>query len=953
MIGQTLSHYRVEQLLGAGGVGSVYLAVDTRLERRVALKVLRPEAVEDSRRKERFAFEAKAASALNHPHIVTIYDIGDADGRDFIAMEYVDGKTLEERIAERPMPVDRAVEIALQIVDALSAAHRAGIVHRDLKPSNIMVSESGTVKVLDFGLAKLVSPDEVDDLAPTKAAAPRTEQGVVVGTAAYMSPEQAEGKPIDFRTDIFSFGAIAYEMLTGRRAFQGASFLSTRMAILQSTPPPMKQLGLKVPSALEAMVDRCLAKDRETRYSSSAPLLEDLRRWHTKGNPLGLAAVLRNPRYVVPAALLFVSLVGGGVWLARSRSRISWAYRTALPQIEELVNQGQMDAAFRLFVRAEELIDGDPELERLENFVVRKPSIETTPSGADVYVKGYLPPTAEWIYAGRTPIVRSQIPAGHLRLRASLVGYEPLEAAVNTGVNRYHFRLTPKGEGPPGMVAIPGAEVQVLRTSVKLGDYWIDRLEVTNEEFAKFHGAGGYQNEVFWRHRFSDGDRVISWEEGIARFKDATGRTGPATWTLGAPPEGRERFPVGGVSWYEAAAYCEFAGKSLPSVFHWEQAAIGDRRSAEQIAFVSNFGREAVPVGSFPGLSTYGAFDMAGNHREWTLNDTGTGSRYLLGGGFGNDLYVFWDLDASAPFSRDDNNGFRCAKYDDSTPDIFASVSRPTRDVAPKPVNDEVFRMLTRMYHYDPRPLVARIESIDDKKKYLRDEEITFDAAYGRERMRAHLLLPKVGSPPFQTVVFYPGDGAFRSPWSGPFTLNYVEFLLRTGRAVMYPLYQGMHERAAPPAESEIAYRDRVVEWTKDLARSVDYLETRPDVDSARLAFYGFSGGAILGPIFTAVEGRFKASILLCGGLAVSDLPEIDPVNFASRVKSPTLVIHGRYDPIRPFETRALPLFRLLPGDDSFKRLASTDSGHFPPLNFVSKEILDWLDRHLGPVTNR
>jgi cephalosporin-C deacetylase-like acetyl esterase len=345
---------------------------------------------------------------------------------------------------------------------------------------------------------------------------------------------------------------------------------------------------------------------------------------------------------------------------------------------------------------------------------------------------------------------------------------------------------------------------------------------------------------------------------------------------------------------------------------------------------------------------------MAGNHREWTLNETGTGLRYVLGGGFGNDLYVFWDLDAAAPLSRDDNNGFRCAKYDNSAADVFAAVSRPTRDVATaRPVNDEVFGMLTRMYHYEQRPLAARIESVDHNNKYLRDEEITFAAAYGRERMRAHLLLPKVGSPPFQTVVFYPGDGAFRSPWSGPFTLNYVEFLLRTGRAVMYPLYQGMHERVAPPFESDIAYRDRVVEWTKDLARSIDYLETRPDIDTDRLAFYGFSRGAILGPIFTAVESRFKASVLLCGGLVFSDIPEIDPVNFASRVKSPTLVIHGRYDPIRPFQTRALPLFRLLPGDDSFKRLAVTDSGHFPPLNFVSRETLDWLDRHLGPVTKR
>ena len=266
MIGQTLGHYRIDDKLGEGGMGVVYKARDTHLDRPVAIKVLPPERVADPERKRRFVQEAKAASALNHPNIVHIYDIDTASGVDFIAMEYVEGKTLNDVIGRKGLKLGESLTYAVQIADALAAAHAVGIVHRDIKPSNIMVSEKGLVKVLDFGLAKLVEQAEDDPSAPTQTMRPRTEEGTIVGTAAYMSPEQAEGKKVDARSDIFSFGSVLYEMVTGQRAFRGENRISILSAILHQEPTPINEAlkHLVVPE-LQNVITRCLRKDPQRR----------------------------------------------------------------------------------------------------------------------------------------------------------------------------------------------------------------------------------------------------------------------------------------------------------------------------------------------------------------------------------------------------------------------------------------------------------------------------------------------------------------------------------------------------------------------------------------------------------------------------------------------------------------------------------------------------------------
>ncbi len=279
-VGRTLLHYRIDEKIGEGGMGVVYNARDTHLDRSVALKVLPPEAVAYVERKRRFIQEAKAASALNHPNIITIYDISQADGIDFIAMEFVAGKTLDRRIGRRGLPLGEALKYGAQIADALEKAHNAGIVHRDLKPANVMVSDEGRVKVLDFGLAKLMQPLQSDLSGAGSSMQSQTDEGRIMGTVAYMSPEQAEGKHIDTRSDIFSFGSVLYEMLTGQRAFHGDTRASTIASILREEPKPISQVSEGMPREAERIVRRCLRKDPEHRFQTMADLrvaLEELK----------------------------------------------------------------------------------------------------------------------------------------------------------------------------------------------------------------------------------------------------------------------------------------------------------------------------------------------------------------------------------------------------------------------------------------------------------------------------------------------------------------------------------------------------------------------------------------------------------------------------------------------------------------------------------------------------
>jgi Tol biopolymer transport system component/serine/threonine protein kinase len=324
--GTRIGTYEVVEMLGAGGMGEVYRARDTRLDRTVALKALPGDKLVDEERKRRFVQEARTASALNHPNIVTIHGLETAGDADFLVMEYVDGETLDRVVPKAGLPLKQALRYAIQIADALSAAHTAGIVHRDLKPANVIVTPTGAVKLLDFGIVKLREPAAVDATAftVTSEAPPPTAAGTILGTAPYMSPEQVEGRAIDARSDIFSFGAVLYEMLAGQRAFQGESSISTLSAVLRDDPKPLSQIIETMPRDLEKLVTRCLRKEPGRRYQHMDDLkviLEELKEELESGsrqvgaNPLEApGGRWTKPRTAIIGALALV-IAGTLVWI--------------------------------------------------------------------------------------------------------------------------------------------------------------------------------------------------------------------------------------------------------------------------------------------------------------------------------------------------------------------------------------------------------------------------------------------------------------------------------------------------------------------------------------------------------------------------------------------------------------------------------------------------------------
>jgi formylglycine-generating enzyme required for sulfatase activity/dienelactone hydrolase len=811
------------------------------------------------------------------------------------------------------------------------------------------VNERGRVKVLDFGLAKLIEPGSGEDGA-TRTAEDRTREGVILGTASYMAPEQAEGKPVDQRADVWSFGVVLYQMLSGVQPFRRDSLSGTLAAILRDDPPALD--AARIPASIRQVIERALQKNPDARFASGAALVSAL------SPDLVVRPARPSRRWLVAAAAAVVVAAGLGGWSYYKKSRVEWARRQGLPEIARLLAEDKGVAAFDLAQEVGALIPNDPAFQQAWAEAGPAPLVKTDPEGAEIYIRELGADEKPWRRVGTSPF-KVPLPRGYFLWKAVKPGLAETTGAAPTWFSLVSLRMAPASEVPEGMVLVPGADslggvIGIAPVEGPHDPYFIDRYEVTNRQFKQFVDQGGYQKREYWKTPFVKDGKPVSWDEAIAELRDATGRPGPSTWEGGTFPAGKDDFPVTGVSWYEAAAYAAFTGKSLPTLSHWYLAA--EIRMSPQLIPASNFsGKGLAKVGSYSSIGPFGTYDMAGNAQEWAWNGADGGFRFILGGAWSSPTYQFNMPDAKPPFDRGASNGFRCALY--PTPpreSLLAPVPRNFRDYSlEKPVGDEAFRIIRSVFAYTPRELKATEDEVDDSSPYWRKEKVSYSAAYGDERVPAFVFLPKNAKPPYQALVYHPGSGAAASTYASMDGFNRIEFIIRSGRAVIYPIYIGTFDRKFPQPQSAADVKERVVKRFQDLRQSVEYLASRADIDASKIGYLGVSQGAGWAPVMVSVEERFKTAVLFEGGLYQQPFPpEVDAINFLPRVHIPVLMLNGRYDYTFPVESSQKPFFRWLGTPEKDKRQVLYDAAHDVMVNRtqVVKEVLSWLDQYLGPV---
>ncbi len=437
-------------------MGVVYRALDVTLNREVALKLLPPELVSDPERRARLVREAQAAAALKHPNIAVVYEIGEDNGVAFIAMELIEGEALGDVLSRGPLPAERAVGIALDVARGLGRAHESGVLHRDLKPSNIVLTRDGDAKVIDFGLAKVAFSANEAESQQLTVARNATEPGRIMGTVAYMSPEQARGEKLDARSDIFSFGIVLHELLAGSPPFRAPSAPETLSAIIRERHPPLPSsaAGSKR-NGLQRIIDRCLAKSPDERYQSMASLSEALELVRAQGRRGG-----RSSRWLAAVVAIAASATGLWIWVGGGGAKEKrWARETGLPELQRLVDADEYVSAFSLATRLEGLVPDDPLLAsqwpKLSQFI----SVTTTPEGADIFFRPVFAANSDWEILGPSPVDARRVPLGAFWLKVEKSGYDAVEAMFY-GIGPYDapdeartitVTLDPSGAAPPNV----------------------------------------------------------------------------------------------------------------------------------------------------------------------------------------------------------------------------------------------------------------------------------------------------------------------------------------------------------------------------------------------------------------------------------------------------------------------------------------------------------------------
>ena len=819
--GTRLGRYEIRALLGSGGMGEVYLAYDRDLEREIAIKVLRDGSGDSGDRLRRFEQEAKAASALHHPNIAHVYEIGSQDNLRFIAMELVQGETLRDRLARGPMPIADVLDIGTQIAAAISAAHKSSVIHRDIKPENVIIMSEGYAKVLDFGLAKLreIRGDDAATLL-------KTRPGVAMGTISYMAPEQLVGGDVTPAADVFSLGVVLYEMLTGHRPFEGATSTEIVSAILTKTPRALHEVRSDVPPKLEAVIRKALAKDVDERYRDATEMYEQLRLMSREGVvvvPVGRTRQ-RATAVVIAVAVVAIGAISAGVWKWNQTKRQREA-AGMIQTAERMVSERRLADAYDIAVAAAAILPNDDRLRDIISRTSDRLKIDSDPPGATVFLQRFKGPDQQ-VRMGLTPLTIPRLALADYLLRLEKPGYANGVRTISTTpvyvrgeptarTESVRLKLVEASRVPPGMVPVEGGAYRLAgfdRPServVQLHDFFIDRFEVSNRDFEQFVRDGGYRRRELWKQPFVDHGNKLSFEQAMSRFHDTTGLPGPRSWSGGAPPAVRENHPVGDITWYEAAAFAEWQGKKLPTIYQWEKAAryastsiftvfpwgyVGEGVDANERA---NFrGEGTMPVDSLPfGASPYGALNMAGNVSEWCRNAISPGHA-ARGGAWKDAVYAFGQTAAFPPFYSAPSVGFRCVRDsggDEGDFDLNPSAAVPVY----KPVDDKTYAEFAQRFEYKSEPLNARMVERIETPDWTR-EKITFLS--DGKRVPAYLYLPKGFRFPLQTIQYAPAGDVVRGYRSLPHSIEvWLGPVIRAGRAVFSVELEGFLGRPHPP----------------------------------------------------------------------------------------------------------------------------------------------------------
>lgn len=976
-------HWVLEEQLGLGGFGEVWLASNVNSQDKHVFKFcFQPERVRGLKR-EVVLFRLLKERLDERDDIARVLDWEFAKPPFFIEAEYTRGGDLKHWADEKggidQVPTEVRLDLVMQVARALNAAHSAGVLHKDIKPGNVLIHEThGEPKacLTDFGIGLLTDPEALKKQGITATGLTETllagSSSSTSGTGMYLAPEILEGNAPSERSDIYALGVLLYQMVVGdfRRALAPGwerEILDPHLRediarCVDGNPDNRFQHASEVAERLAQLSDRRVDADRLNRRKRRGKLL---RQAALAGIVLAVAAVG----------------IGYSVRTSEQRNNETWAREEGLPQIRALVDARKFEDAHRLADEVAAYLPGDPTLESYLNEATNVVSITTTPSGARVRYKAYPRVENDWIDLGQSPVHGERLSLGNHRVRIELEGYAPREFIVSvvdrqtsslmpnateSGDIPVAVELIPTDEMPDGKILVDGGPFMpgltgIVPAPTVIPPFFVDRTEVTNRAYKQFVDAGGYREPAYWKHPFERDGIELAFEEAVAEFTDATGQPGPAGWIQGDYPEDQADYPVRGVSWFEAAAYAEFRGEALPTVYHWSRMAHPPYEIlvplSPDIAALSRFGGDGpVSVGSLPGIGGSGAYDVAGNVREWCWNADTDGRRFAQGGAWSDPPYMYTLLHAQSPWDRFDTNGFRCVTYRGGVkglPQFFEPVAVGRFTLRTEPLSEEVERIYRQRFSYSDMPLNPAHGQEPVKRGDAIYERVSIDATYGG-RFDIHLYLPVDGQPPYKVSVFLPGINSLSAPSFVEMPWEEYRFIPKSGRALVKPILAGMYERGRGTGTLRLVDPNRnpelMEQWVKDVSRTIDYLETRDDIDTKDLGYIGFSLGAMMAPLFLGVEDRFDFAIMASGGLSFSTRAfqeESNPGVYIPGVTKPVLMMNGRHDYVFPYETAQRKLFDALGTPIERKKHVLYDAGHapLPPVDVI-RDTLDWLNTY-------